>query len=135
MAVYIASWKRGGVLIMHCHLYIDGVCPDILCSLTAGHLEGEREKKKQMLREMCCGEKWRKRGPDWLLVPRLEKENNLYYLYITCASLEKRRAMVKTCCMLLYIAINIIHTLYKYINMLCATLPPPFPVKLATKMG
>lgn len=33
-----------------------------------------------------------RRGPDWLLVPRMErKKNNLYYLYITCASLEKAR--------------------------------------------
>lgn len=47
VAVYIASWKRGGVLTVHCHLYIDGVRPDILCSLAVGHLEGEIEKKNK----------------------------------------------------------------------------------------
>lgn len=76
-----------------------------------------------------------RRGPDWLLVPRMERKKKI--IYTTCTSPAhhlRRRAMVKTCCILLYIAINIIHTLYKYINMLCATLPP-LPVKLATEMG
>lgn len=87
VAVYIASWKGKRVLFVHCHLYIDRSVPQ--CPLlTAGHLEGERKKKSKSVvarvrgggapTGCSCGD-WR------------EKKNNLYYLYIACASLEKAR--------------------------------------------
>lgn len=85
VAVYIASWK--GVLFVHCHLYIDRSVPR--CPLlTAGHLEGERKKNPRVL--------WREleeEGPQLAALAETgeKKKNNLYYLYIACASLEKAR--------------------------------------------
>lgn len=65
VAVYIASWKGGGVLSVHCHLYIDGVCPNTLFS-SLGIL---RKKKKTL--EGSHGEKlWVGEGPR--LVARAE---------------------------------------------------------------
>lgn len=128
MAVYIASWKGKRVLFVHCHLYIDRSVPQ--CPLlTAGHLEGERKKNPRVL--------WREleeEGPQLAALAETGEKKKI--IYTTCTSPAhhlRRRAMVKTCCILLYIAINIIHTLYKYINMLCATLPP-LPMKLVAEI-